>query len=146
MLRTRQMQGRRLPKGLQAPKVVTITSTLTADWPLNFKTQEELLAFVSDLENQVTEADLAGMKDQKALSPEAEELDEEMQMMMAEMSSYGEEEIKPGEPRFLYVATLTEAGATRPWPRLLQWPAPVRPNWLRPPVSNWGIWRLSEAT
>ncbi|MHB8951534.1 MAG: SIMPL domain-containing protein [Pirellulaceae bacterium] len=107
VLRMRQMQGRRIPKGMEKPHVVTVTSNLTAQWPLDMKSSDEMLAFVNELQNKVTAADLAGVKEAKEISPEEEELNEEMQQMMGSMS-YGEEEVNPGEPQFLYVAKLKD--------------------------------------
>ncbi len=106
VLRMRRMQGRRVPKGLEVPEVITVTANLTAEWPLDAKSSEETLAYTKDIQDRVTAADLAGMKDANDLTPEAEELDEEMQQMMESMS-YGEQETPPGEPHFFFVATLT---------------------------------------
>ncbi len=104
-LQMRRMQGRRVPKGLAVPELVTVTAVLTAEWPLDAKSPEEALAFAKEIQDKVTAADLAGMKDAKELSPEAEELDEEMQQMMDSMS-FGEDEAPPGQPHFFFVARL----------------------------------------
>jgi hypothetical protein len=107
MMRMMRAQGRSVPKALEQPKLVTVTSMVTAEWPLDMATHEEVLLFVKDLADKVTAADLAGTKEAKKLSPEAQELAEEMEEMMSD-SGYGEEQLNPGEPRFFFVARLHE--------------------------------------
>ena len=105
MLEMRRRQGRRIPKGIDTPEVVTVTCTMTAEWDIEATDHEKLLLFAKDIQDQVTQADLAGTKEEKPLSPEAAELAEEMEAMM---SDYGEEQQQPGEPSFYYVARLSD--------------------------------------
>ena len=108
VVRGLRAQGRSIPKGLEQPAIVTVTSQLTAEWPLDMATHEEVLMFVKDLKDKVVAADLAGINEAKKLSPEAQELEEEMAEARSG-SGYGEEETNPGEPQFFYVARLSEA-------------------------------------
>jgi uncharacterized protein YggE len=102
-----QMRSRgRVPKGLSIPKSVTLVSTLTAEWPLTMASTEELLEFSKSLQDKIRAADLAGVHEPKKLTPEEEEVQEEMREMM---SDYGEGQPDPGEPVFLYVAKLSDA-------------------------------------
>ncbi|MHC4398167.1 MAG: SIMPL domain-containing protein [Planctomycetota bacterium] len=97
--------GRKTPKGLQVPKSFTVSSRLSADWPLAAESPEKLLLATHSLTEKIKAADLARAKKAKALSPEEEELAEEMAEMM---SSRGEEQIEPGTPVFSYVARITD--------------------------------------
>lgn len=101
-----QSQGR-TPKALQLPKSVNVTSTVTAEWPLAIESDSERLLFVVGLEDKVVEADLAGVKEPKELTPEEEEFQAEMQEMMAQYS-YGSNETQPGQPQFVYVAKISD--------------------------------------
>ena len=60
MLRQRMSRGGRVPKGLQIPKSVSVSCTLTAEWPLQYKDTEGLLLIASDLQERIAAADLAG--------------------------------------------------------------------------------------
>jgi hypothetical protein len=99
-------RGKQLPKGLQVPKSFAVSSRLAAEWPLESQTTEELLLESEALKEKIKVADLAGTKQAKELSPEEQELAEEMAEMMAE---HGEEPVPVGEPLFTYVARITEA-------------------------------------
>jgi len=104
-----QMLARgRAPKGLQTPKSVTTTSTLTAEWPLTMQTNEELLQFSDTLQDKIKAADLAGLNEPKKLTPEEEELQAEMEEAMSEYGGFGDSQAKPGEPSFVYVARISE--------------------------------------
>ncbi len=103
-----QMRSRgRAPKGLQVPKSVTTAITLTAEWPVWDKSNEELLLFADTLQEKIKAADLAGLNEPKQLTPEEEELQAEMEEMMSDYG-YGNEQAKPGEPSFVYVAKISE--------------------------------------
>jgi len=104
-----QMRSRgRAPKALQLPKSVTTTSTLTVEWPLTMETNEELLLFADTLQDKIEAADLAGLKEPKKLTPEEEELQAEMEEAMSGYGGYGDNQPKPGEPSFVYVAKISE--------------------------------------
>jgi len=98
-------RGGKVPPGVKVPRSFTVSATLSAEWPLKVDDNERLLMAAEVLREKVGEADLAGTKEAEKLSPEEEELAEEMAGMS---SSYGEEEIKPGEPQFVYVARITD--------------------------------------
>jgi hypothetical protein len=97
-------RGRNVPKGLQVPKTVTVASTLTAEWPLEADSPEELLLEVEALKEKVVAADLAGAKQAEKLSPEEQELAEEMAEIM---QNRGEEPVPVGQPLFAFVARIS---------------------------------------
>jgi len=97
--------GKKPPKGLQVPKLVSLSTTLTAEWPIKEGSAEQLLIFSEALKEKVKAADIAGAKEKPKLTPEEEELAEEMAEMMPGSSG---QEIPIGEPHFLYVARITE--------------------------------------
>jgi uncharacterized protein YggE len=107
MIKMLKAQGRRVPKGLEKAPPVTVTANLTAEWPLKAASPEEAITLVKKLQDKVEAADLAGTKEAKKLTPEEEEVNEEMKDMMESMSYGGGEEANPGEPTFFYVATLS---------------------------------------
>ena len=98
--------GSKKPKKEEKPQV-SVSTTLTAQWPLKAKETEELLIVANALQEKIKAADLAGNKDAK-LSPEEEEALAEM-----EESGYsrfgGEEGPKPGEPTFYFYTAITDA-------------------------------------
>lgn len=97
--------GRKVPKALRTPKTFTVSTRLTAEWPLEAESHDACLLAAHSLQEKVKAANLAGHDDTEKLSPEEEELAEEM----AEMGPFsGEEEVKPGTPHFVYVARITE--------------------------------------
>ncbi len=107
MVRARvTVSGRATPKGLKIPKSVTVSSVLTARWPIAGQTTEERLIETESLREKIKEADLAGTKEPKELTPEEQELMEEMAANMNRYSSGGEEE-PPGTPQFSYIAAIT---------------------------------------
>ncbi len=108
MIKMLKAQGRRVPKGLEKAPPVTVTANITAEWPLKAASPEEAITLVKKLQDKVEAADLAGTKEAKKLTPEEEELNEEMKDMMESMSYRGDEEANPGEPTFFYVATLSQ--------------------------------------
>ena len=58
------------------------------------------------IEEKIKAADLAGMKEAEKLAPEEQEFEEEAGQMM--MNRFGEEAPPPGQPHFLFVATLPQ--------------------------------------
>ena len=92
------------PKGLKVPQTVTVTCTLSADWPLAAASQEKLMLLVHDIHEKIKAADLSGGKEAEKLSPEEEELAEEARQMM---SRYGESPQPLGQPTFLFIAEIT---------------------------------------
>jgi len=98
-------QGKAVPKGLRVPKSFAVSSTLSAEWPLTAEAPGEVLVEVEALKEKVKAADLSGSKQAKALSPEEEELAEEMAEAMA---NSGEEPLPVGQPVFAFVARITD--------------------------------------
>ena len=99
----RQAQGRAIPKGLQVSTQVAVQSTLTAQWPLDQQDPESMLQFVTDLQEKIKEADLAGVNEPGNLSAAEQELAEELAGMS---SMYGQQESKPGEPSFTFIGRI----------------------------------------
>jgi hypothetical protein len=98
-------RGKKLPKGLQTPPTVTVTTTLTAEWPLKTASQDELLLMAQGIEEQIKAADMAGTKEAETLAPEEQELEEEATQVTPQ---FGEETSPPGQPHFVFVAVLTK--------------------------------------
>lgn len=106
MMIARRMSSRggKLPKGLKLPESFTVSATLTAEWPLTAKTPEEVLLAAHALQEKIKAADLAGAKEVQKLSPEEQEVMEEMAQAMRDQ---GEEQAQPGRPHFVFVARIT---------------------------------------
>jgi uncharacterized protein YggE len=103
-------RGRKMPKGLQTPQSTTVSLTLTAEWPLESQSDEKLILATEGIKNKIMAAKLGGAEEAESLSPEEEEMAEETALMMA---NSGEEQIKPGEPQFLYVARFSDEQRNR---------------------------------
>ncbi len=100
-----QMRSRgKAPKGLKVPQTVTVTCSMSADWPLEAASQEKLMLLVHDIHEKIKAADLSGGKEAEKLSPEEEEMAEEARQTM---SRYGESPQPLGEPTFLFIANLS---------------------------------------
>jgi hypothetical protein len=97
-------RGKKAAKGLQAPQTVTVSATLTAQWPLKPESPDKLLLLSQGIEEKIKAADLAGGKEAEKLAPEEQELEEEAAAQMA--NRYGQQEQQPGQPQFVFVATL----------------------------------------
>lgn len=93
------------PKGIQVPQTVTVTTTLTAEWPLEAKSQEQLLVLAQAIEDKIKTADISGSQEMEKLSPEEEELADEAKQMMGR---FGQQEQPLGQPTILYVAVLSK--------------------------------------
>jgi lysophospholipase L1-like esterase len=96
-------RGKKVPKGLLTPQTVTVSATLTAQWPLGAESHEKLLLLSQGIEEKIKAADLAGSKEAEKLSPEEEEFEEEASQMA---NQSGEEAQRPGQPQFMFVAEL----------------------------------------
>ena len=107
MMMQRMRQGNKASKKPKTPDPVLVSAMLTAEWKLDSKSADDLLVAVHALQEKIRAADLAGTKDAEKLSPEQEELLEEME---ANQNQYGsEDEPKPGEPVFIFVSRISEA-------------------------------------
>ncbi|NQU26643.1 MAG: SIMPL domain-containing protein [Candidatus Nealsonbacteria bacterium] len=105
LVRQRLSSGQSVPKGLKIPRTVTTTVSLNAEWPIAAEGHEKLLVAMQALQKQIRDADLAGLKQPEKLSPEEQELAEEMAAMMEDS---GEGQPPVGEPSFVYVARITD--------------------------------------
>jgi uncharacterized protein YggE len=105
-----QMIAQRMGGGKRAkPKVdlpVEMQFTVRFEMPLKQGTIEELIVQSSALRTRIKEADLGGLKDAPKLSPEEEEVEEEIRGMM---NRGGGEEVKRGEPTFAFIAKIDPA-------------------------------------
>jgi uncharacterized protein YggE len=101
--------GRGVPKALDVPVSVSVTCTLTADWPLKYQTADELLVLSQQLQEKIKEADLCGVNEPKQLTPQEKELEEELAASGGDdFNQYGEPQAKPGEPSFMFVAAISQ--------------------------------------
>jgi hypothetical protein len=97
--------GKKVPaKPKQQPAVVS--TTLKVDFPINAATAEEYLIATHQLQEKIKAADLGGLKELAKLSPQEEELAEELEGMQQE---FGGNEPKRGEPLFLFVCKISDA-------------------------------------
>jgi uncharacterized protein YggE len=101
-------RGKKVPKGLLTPQTLSISSTLTATWPLKEESHEKLLLLVQRLQDKIKAADLSGSKETEKLSAEEQESEEEA-TQMASQFGMGEEQQQPNQPQFMFVAVLLKA-------------------------------------
>jgi hypothetical protein len=110
MMMAQRMRGGRRPaaKKEEAKPPVSVSATLSAQWPLKAAGGEELLVAVTALQDKIKAADVAGAKEQAKLTPEEQELADELAAEQVGMYG-GDEEPKPGEPIFMFVAPIAAA-------------------------------------
>jgi hypothetical protein len=101
-------RGKKVPKGLLNPQTVSISSTLTAHWPLKEESHEKLLLLSQRLQEKIKAADLSGSKEAEKLSAEEQEFEEEASQMTTQFGM-GEEQQQPNQPQFVFVAVLPKA-------------------------------------
>ena len=87
MLRERIRSRGAKPGAASKPR--SVSTALTAEWPVKSDNPEQLLLAVETLREQVNAADLAGTKASEKTSPEEQEEMEEAAAMMRD--SYGEQ-------------------------------------------------------
>lgn len=86
---------------------ITVSATLTAQWPLKGKTTEELLIEIHELQETIKAADLAGLEETSKLSAAEQEILEEMEG--SGYSGFGsDDETKPGQPVFTFVSAISQ--------------------------------------
>ncbi|MCE9546274.1 MAG: SIMPL domain-containing protein [Planctomycetia bacterium] len=107
MQRARQKGG----AAPELPTVVTLRAPLTVEWALTGDDDDARLIAATELCGKITAADLAGAKDKQVLSPEQQEVQEEMAQMSSRYS--GEPQQGPGDVQFLYVAEVSDAQASQ---------------------------------
>ncbi|HEY5315359.1 MAG TPA: SIMPL domain-containing protein [Pirellulales bacterium] len=96
-------------KKVAAATTVSVSTTLSAEWPLAGGNPDERLIAAAALCEKIKAADLAGVKSAKAQSAEDEELAEESAGMAQTFSGQmGENQPQPGMPSFAFVARLSD--------------------------------------
>jgi uncharacterized protein YggE len=105
--RMKQAGKKGAAKDKTAPPV-EVTSTLTAEWKLTAKDPEALLLAVHPLQEKIRSADLAGKAEAEKLSPEQQEMMEELEAAGQNRFSSSEEE-PAGTPDFLFVSRVNSA-------------------------------------
>ena len=85
---------------------MVISARLTAEWPLKGKDAEELLIEISQLQENINAADLAGKKDLEKLSGEDEEISQELAGMEANMGN-DPSQAQPGTASFTLVSKVS---------------------------------------
>lgn len=108
MLMQRMQRSGRSRARASVATPVTVSAALTAEWKLDAGDAEALLLQVHPLQENIREADLGGAADAQKLSPEQQELLEEMQTDFGYYGG-GSNQPKPGEPVFALVSPITEA-------------------------------------
>jgi len=105
MQRMIQMRMGNAPKPAKnQPVVVTLSTTLKAEWPLTGKDGDELLVEAQDLEDKIKAADLPVKKAGKPLTPEQEEVAEENQGM----NNNNDGQPNPRDPAFTFVCKISD--------------------------------------
>jgi uncharacterized protein YggE len=89
-----------------------ISARLTAEWPLKGENPDELLVEVSQLQEAINAADLAGKKELEKLSGEDEEMSQELAGMQANMGG-DPSQAQPGTPTFTLVSKITPQDHSR---------------------------------
>ena len=86
---------------------MTISCTLTAQWPVKEDSHDKLLLLSQRLQDKIKAADLSGSKETEKASAEEEEFEEEASQMS---NQFGEDsQQQPNQPQFLFVAMLPKA-------------------------------------
>ena len=94
-------------KATTTPVVVKVS--LIAEWKITAITAEELLLASHPLQKKIKDADLAGVKTTAKLTPEQQEILEELGDTSSMYSPYGNgNQTKPGEPVFSFVCAISE--------------------------------------
>ena len=134
-----RMGGRGAKKGAKPVKPpVAVTTMLTAHWPLAGDTTEKLLLAADAVREKIKAADLAGGKEAPKLSPEEQEVAEEMAAQTSPNTGGDEEQVEAGRA----ATSCSWPGSRRrtarpPWPRPLPRPRPRPPNWPKRPAPAW---------
>ena len=105
------MMAQRLRKGRRGqPKSssVTVTAMLTAEFPLEASDVKEMLAQSYSLQQKIRAGDIGGLGEAEKLSPEEQEIMEELEEQTGGMYGYSNSGQKPGEPVFTFVSPISE--------------------------------------
>lgn len=101
-----RQQGKAAPKK-EETKPVSLSIDFEAEWPLKGADSEELFLTAHELREKI-EAEMTTLRGTEAISPEEEEVAEELQGI-----GYNDNGPKPGEPTFTYVAQISQADVER---------------------------------
>jgi uncharacterized protein YggE len=101
-----RMGNRSKKNAKKAAAPVVISARLTAEWPLKGKDAEELLIEISQLQEAINAADLAGKKDLEKLSGEDEEISQELAGMEANVGN-DPSQAQPGTASFTLVSKVS---------------------------------------
>jgi hypothetical protein len=93
------------------PSVVTVSAPLTVEWTLTGDDDDSRLVAAGELCDKITAADLGGTKEKRALTPEQQEVQEELAQMSSRYG--GENGPAAGEPQFVYVAVVSDEQASQ---------------------------------
>lgn len=96
----------RMAKMMKVKPPVKLTLSITADWKLDPAEPGELMLTCDALKQKISKADFVGESENK-LSPEQEELAEEMAEMMNQYGG-GSESTPAGTPSFYYVRVISQ--------------------------------------
>ena len=96
----------RMAKMMKVKPPVKLTLSITADWKLEQAEKGELMLACDALKQKISKADFVGETENK-LSPEQEELAEEMAEMMNQYGG-GDESTPAGTPSFYYVRVISQ--------------------------------------
>lgn len=105
MMRQRMLALGKKEEKPKQPPTVAVYVPLKFELPLKAGDAEELLVLASGLEEKIKAADLGGIKDGKQVSPQDEELAQEIM----EQFPNDENEPRRGEPLFLFVSKVSTA-------------------------------------
>ncbi len=95
----------RMAKMMKVKPPVKVTSKVTAEWKVQGEA-EAMLVMCDELKSKISDADVGLAKQKSELSPEQEELAEEMAEMMTDYG--GGQETPAGTPTFFYVRLVSQ--------------------------------------
>ncbi|MFI5456339.1 MAG: SIMPL domain-containing protein [Isosphaerales bacterium] len=100
-----RMGNRTKKSAKKAAAPVVISTRLNAEWPLKGKDVEALLLEISQLQESIKAADLAGKKDLEKLAGEDEEVSQELEGLQANFG-YDPSQAQPGAATFTLVCKI----------------------------------------
>lgn len=107
MMRQRMLQQGKKAAPQKQDKPVKVMVDLTAEWTLKPGDAGAQLIEARKLQDAVKAADLGGVSEKEQMTPEEEELAEEMEDSAPDFG--GGNQHKPGEPRFIFTAQISAA-------------------------------------
>jgi Tfp pilus assembly protein PilV len=108
MIRQRMRSSGKKAAAKTGEPPVSLSATLTAEWPLSAASADDMLIACQTLTTKIRAADLAGAKEAQATAS-AEDQETAEESAGSSSSSFEEQgQTPPGEPRFVYVAKISE--------------------------------------